>query len=208
MAGQLLTVATPDYASRWRFCLESQNRYGARHGYDRTVHMTSVDGLHPKWAKVRYAIDGLKQGRSVMLIDADAEIAADCPPFTGLMQGHITSDIFYVRGASGRLNGGVMLFRCGPGSTALSYLETCLASRKRPLAAEHFVTSEGENGHMIQVMSEAGFADRALVLPREWNCTVSEGYRAAYVRHYTGQLRDAARRGLLDPQPADFARSM
>lgn len=204
--GVVLTVATPDYAKRWQFCMKSQRDYCARHGYEYAVHSEALEGLHPKWSKLQFTLDALASGVPVLLIDADAEIVRNAPPFH-LMLDAYEGDILFTKGASKRLNSGVMIFRAGAESLAADYLQAALDRRHEPVAEEHFVTAEGENGHLIAIIAEPRYSDRASVIGREWNGTTPELYPFAYVRHYTGPLRQAALRGDLKPRPKGFRRS-
>jgi hypothetical protein len=203
-AGIVLTVATPDYVDRWRFCIESQKAYCARHGYEYQLHSAALPGLNAKWAKIQYTIDALQRDAAVMLIDADAEITSDAPPFETLLAERPHSDILYALGVSGRLNSGVLVLRPGAGSVATQFLQTCLDERDIPVAPENFVTAEGENGRLIELIAREPFASRAKVIDRAWNCTSPGCYAAAHVRHYTGPLRLAAEEGTLQPPPKGY----
>lgn len=206
-AAVVLTVATPDYAKEWQFCINSQRKYCGTHHYRYIVRSEPLPGLHPKWSKLQYTIDELAKGEPVMLIDADAEFARDAPAFHELLAAHPNHDILFSRGVSGRLNSGVMIFRPGEASVASDYLKACLARRHVPVAKENFVTIEGENGHLIELIAEEPYASRAMVIGREWNCTSPECYANAIIRHYTGPLRQAAQRNELRPAPKGFRRS-
>ncbi|MDR7039430.1 hypothetical protein J2X36_004206 [Methylobacterium sp. BE186] len=182
-----LTVATPDYARTWRFCIDAQSAYCRRHAYEHRVIDPSRSPLHPKWAKLEAAVGLLRQGRDVLLIDADAEISETCPPFMDLLASHPDRDIFCVKGISGRPNSGVMLLRAG--GLALRFLEACLAHRQEPVPPEDFVTSEGENGHVIWMLKRRPYADALAELPLAWNCSDPARSEHAFIRHYTNHLR-------------------
>ena len=62
----------------------------------------------------------------VLLIDCDAEIAADCPPFTDVLTTSAEHDFFFVRGISGRVNSGVLILRGGADSASSALLRDCL----------------------------------------------------------------------------------
>ncbi|WP_419899214.1 glycosyltransferase [Roseomonas sp. USHLN139] len=184
----VLTTATPDYARTWNFAIEAQRRYAERYGHAHRLFSTPAPGMNAKWSKLDYALKALRQGSHVLLLDADAAPTPFAPDFLPLLEAHPGKDIFYVEGNSGRANSGVLLLRGGPEGRAAAFLEACLQHRHQPVDAAHFVTAEGENGHVIQFLSRPPFADAAQRLPRLWNCSHPEGQAQAYIRHYTNQL--------------------
>lgn len=186
----VLSVATPDYARQWRFCIDSQKTYCSRNQYDHRVIDPTRSKLHPKWTKLELAIDQLTRGNDVLLIDADAEISRTCPPFTRVLSDHPRHDIFFVRGISGRPNSGVMILRGGKDSIAVQLLNACLSTRLETVPPDDFVTAEGENGHIIWQLQKTPFAQSAHELDRSWNCSIPEQAETAFVRHYTNRLRD------------------
>jgi hypothetical protein len=193
----IVSVATPDYARTWSFCIASHRAYCNARGIQYQLFSGLDQPLHPKWSKLQYTLDALKTADGVMLLDADAEFAPDAPHFGELLKQYPEADILYANGVSGRLNSGVVIFRGGPSSVGPAYLLRCLEQRTTPVNAANFVTAEGENGHLIQVMQEERFQQKAAVLPRDWNCTVPEGFGTANIRHYTDKLRRALDRGEL-----------
>jgi hypothetical protein len=199
-AGRMFTivsVATPDYARTWAFCIASHRAYCAAKGIKYSLFSGLDQPLHPKWSKLQYTLDALKSADGVMLLDADAEFSPLCPNFGNLLDEYPAADILYANGLSGRLNSGVVVFRGGASSVASDYLLRCLEQRTTPVKSANFVTTEGENGHLIEVMQEERFRTKAAVLSRDWNCTVPEGFGSAYIRHYTDKLRNALDRGEL-----------
>ncbi|GAA2867553.1 hypothetical protein GGQ99_001277 [Aminobacter niigataensis] len=186
----VLSIATPDYAIRWRFCIDSHYSYCRRLGYEYQMVDPSHYALHPKWAKLEAAVSCLEGGHDVLLIDADAEIDKRCPRFADLFEQSPSVDILSVKGISGRPNSGVLALRGGQSSVAATFLRECLARREEPVPTEDFVTEEGENGHVIWLLKQARFAERSGDLPRFWNCSDPESAEQAYVRHYTNHLRD------------------
>ena len=183
----VLTIATADYARTWRFCIDAQVNYCRRNAYEHRVIDPTGSPLHPKWAKLEHAASLLRRGRDVLLIDADAEITATCPPFTDTLVSHPARDIFCVKGISGRPNSGVMLLRSG--ATALRFLEDCLVHRQDAVPPEDFVTTEGENGHIIWMLKRQPYADALAELPLAWNCSDPAQADQAFVRHYTNHLK-------------------
>jgi hypothetical protein len=193
----IVSVATPDYARTWSFCIASHRSYCESKGIKYELFSGLGQPLHPKWSKLQYTLDALKTADGVMLLDADAEFAPNAPHFGTLLDAHPEADILYANGLSGRLNSGVVIFRGGDNSVGSAYLLECLEQRTTPVKAANFVTTEGENGHLIQVMQDDRFKSKAAVLSRDWNCTVPEGFATANIRHYTDKLRNALDRGEL-----------
>ena len=184
----VLTVATSDYADQWRFCIESQRRYCEREGFEHHVVDPYKMSVHPKWAKLILALK-LIERCDILLVDADAEIAADCPRFVGILDEHKGQDILFVKGISGRPNSGVLMLRGGSGGAASAFLNECIARKNVPVPDVDFVTAEGENGHVINVLKIPMFAERAAELPSEWNCSEPLLAEKAYIKHYTNRLR-------------------
>lgn len=185
----VLSIATPDYACQWRFCIDSQKTYCSRNQFEHRVIDPTRSKLHPKWTKLELAIDQLTRGNDVLLIDADAEISKTCPPFTRILSDHPHHDIFFVRGISGRPNSGVMILRGGKDSIAVQFLNACLSSRLETVPPDDFVTAEGENGHVIWQLKKPAFAQSSHELELTWNCSIPEQAETAFVRHYTNRLR-------------------
>lgn len=193
----IVSVATPDYARTWAFCIDSHRAYCEAKGVEYSLFSGLDHALHPKWSKLQYTIDALATADGVMLLDADAEFAPGCPHFGDLLDENPAADILYANGHSGRLNSGVVIFRGGTPSMGSAFLQRCLEQRTTPVKSTNFVTAEGENGHLIQVMQEDRFQSKAAVLSRDWNCTVPEGFDSAYIRHYTDRMRTALDQGKL-----------
>lgn len=196
MRHTVLTVATPDYAARWRFCIDSQMRYCRQHSYEHRVIDPMPSSLNPKWMKIDLALALLEAGNDVFLIDCDAEIDKACPSFVDILGSRPESDILYVVGVSGRPNSGVLLLRGGRGSIASAFLRECLSHRDEPVPEEDFVTAEGENGHIIHVLKKRDYAARAGELDIRWNCSDPARAPEAFVRHYTNFLRLALEKEL------------
>lgn len=184
---KILCVATPDYAKAWQFCIRSQQRFAVKHGYKHAMLSGKIDGLHPKWAKLQYVLEEIQAGNDILMIDADAQIRSFAPSLKTLLAN--AGDIFCTKGHSGRINSGFMLFRAEKGGCSEGYLQKCLEGRNKPISQENFVTSEGENGHIIEVAQDPRFADKIAIVEPAWNCTSPEGERDAYVLHYTAKLR-------------------
>ena len=195
----VLTIATPDYLNRWQFCIDSQRLYCKRHEYEHAIIRQPESSLHPKWAKLEIALGLLISGIDVLLIDCDAEIAADCPPFTDVLTTSAEHDFFFVRGISGRVNSGVLILRGGADSASSALLRDCLAHRLDKVPPEDFVSEEGENGHIIHFAKKEVYARFGKELGLEWNCSNPVRARDAFIRHYTNRLRAALEAGEFNP---------
>jgi hypothetical protein len=185
----VLTVATPDYARKWRFCIDSQHRYCRRHNFDHHVIDPTAQDVHPAWAKLEEAIKQLSQGHNILLIDADAEITDNCPPFTEILNSSPSKDIFYVLGISGRPNSGMLILRGGASKISTSLLRECINRRHETVPREDFVTVHGENGHVIWMLKREPYKSGSQEIGRAWNCTIPEAANDAFIRHYTNFLR-------------------
>jgi len=184
----VLCVATDGYDAVWRFCIDSQAEYCRRHGFEYRLATSTADGLNGKWTKLVIARDLLEAGRDVLVIDADAEFDAGAPPFTAAMT-PTDKSIFVALGISGRPNSGVIMLRGAPQAAAVRFLDHCLEQRHRPVPSEDFVTTDGENGHVIHALKNSPHANALQVLDTAWNCTRPERAETAYIKHYTNLLR-------------------
>ncbi|MEI4474252.1 FkbM family methyltransferase [Frigidibacter sp. MR17.24] len=189
-----LCVATDGYDLIWDFCLQSQSDYCAKHGIEYRLVRGVSDQLNGKWIKLREAADLLKSGHTVLVVDADVQITRDTPHFSAAMLDEDRS-IFIANGISGRANSGVMMLR---GTRAIEFLETCLANKDKPVNPENFVTTDGENGHIIEALQLDSFVTERGILSNEWNCTLPEKASSAFFRHYTNRLRSALDEGLFE----------
>lgn len=190
----VLVIATPDYARRWRFCLDSQFRYCRKNGYEHRVLDGADSALHPKWAKLQAALSVLQENKNVLLIDADAEVDSDCPAAHQVFSDFPEYDIFVAHGISRRPNSGVLLLRGGRASVALEFLRECLGNRLTPVPKEVFVSEEGENGHVISLLKLPRYERKAMKLDPAWNCSDPERAGPTFIRHYTNKRRAALER--------------
>jgi len=179
----VLCFATPDYAKKWNRCIESQRAYCVRNDFEFQCTSQCPPGLNPKWSKLKLALDQVRSGRDVMMIDADAEISAACPPFVEVLASYRDRDIFYVNGISERPNSGVMLFRGASSSAASKFLSACLAGKDVPVPSTDFVSADGENGHIIHFLKQPQFATLSRAMDRKWNTWHPDEFHRAYVRH-------------------------
>ena len=185
----VLTIATSDYLRKWGFCVQSQARYCLKCGYEHRIVDPAGGVLDAMWAKLEYALGALEEDRSVLLIDADAEIDSECPGFEDTLNEFPEFDIFYALGISGRPNSGVLMFRAGSGSLAAAFLKECLANRTASVPKED--ECPGENGHVIWILKWPRFRGRAKEIDRAWNCSDPDRHGRTFIRHYTNKRRVA-----------------
>lgn len=183
----VLTIAYGTYANTWAFCLAAQAHYAKRWRLRHLVLDQLAPGLNAKWSKLHFACQLVEEGQDVLLIDADAEPSVFAPSFTEILDLHPDRSIFYARGNSGRPNSGVLMFR-GGSEIAFGFLRECLAARGTRVSRENFVTEEGENGHVIQLLKIPMFTEASHEVSRLWNCTHPDDAAEAYIRHYTNRL--------------------
>ena len=100
MTGSVVCLATGSYLEEWKDCIETQQRYCETFGYDYHLLDKDISALHPKWQKFERSEALLREGRHVLLIDADAAILPAAPPFESVLQENPFHDIFAVLGRS------------------------------------------------------------------------------------------------------------
>ena len=190
MTGSVVCLATGSYLEEWKDCIETQQRYCETFGYDYHLLDKDISALHPKWQKFERSEALLREGRHVLLIDADAAILPAAPPFESVLEENPFHDIFAVLGRSKRPNSGVIIFRSGETSVAADFLHRCISRRNRGVPKEDFVTREGENGHFIHYLKKPPYAERFLALPTQWNNTLPPVRAGDFVTHYaSGPMR-------------------
>src|SRR5689334_8011003 len=91
----VLTIATADWAERFRVCIDRPRGYAERHCFEHRLVDPVAMRLNPKWSKLDIAVGLLRKGHDVLLIDADAEIDRTCPPFTAVLEDLKARDIFF-----------------------------------------------------------------------------------------------------------------
>lgn len=194
MKALLLCVATDGYAALWNFCIESHRVYCKTHGIEYRLVRNCLPGLNAKWSKLKIARDLLAEGYTVMLVDADTRISQDAPHFKSCMTNR-RKGIYAALGTSGRPNSGVMILKGGRSRQAMKFLDACLEDRETPVARENYVTSDGENGHVIAYLQKRPHSSSLQILDDRWNCTHIEGADDAHIQHFTNLLGKAFKRG-------------
>lgn len=184
---KVMTIATSDYFEKWKFCIETQQKYCAEIGYEHLLIDPSSSAYHPKWAKLEIALALTRRYAAVLLLDADIEITPSCPPFEHILNTHPSKDIFFALGFSGRPNSGFLLFRGGKESGAIRFLAECLSRKNDPVPKEDFVSVEGENGHIIMMLKLPEFVEYSQLIDKSWNCTEPHLADKAYIWHYNNE---------------------
>jgi hypothetical protein len=180
----LITVADKTYLDKWKFCIESQDAYAEKYGYKRLLISKESGSLNFYWTKLPHAIDALRAGDLVLVLDADVEVKNSAPDFREVFDSPSTAHIALANGASGRPNSGVMMFK---GKVAIDFLSRVLESRLQKPNRENVVSSKGENGHIIQTLKK--YEKYYQELGIEWNCSIPEKINDAYFLHYTNHLK-------------------
>lgn len=183
----VLCIATNGYDEKWKPCIESQRNYCEKWGFSYFLITEFNEEVHSKWFKLFKVQELLKENDVVILLDCDIYILEKSPNI--LEQLTPAKSVYIANGISGRPNSGVMIFEND--DFANKFLEDVLADRNRPVSKDHFVTDEGENGHIIKwckVHSEI-----VRTLSRKWNNTLRHIFfifpRPHYFRHYTNKMK-------------------
>lgn len=198
MKALLLCVATDGYAALWDFCIESHRAYCKAHGIEYRLVRKCLPGLNAKWSKLQIARDLLAEGYTIMLVDADTRISQSAPHYNSTMTNK-RKGIYAALGVSGRPNSGVLMLKGGRSRQAIKFLDACLESRETPVSEENHVTSEGENGHVIEWLQKRPHSGNFQALDGRWNCTRVEGAEGAYIQHFTNFLGKAFKSGAWTP---------
>jgi len=94
--------------------------------------------------------------------------------------------IYMARGPSGRFNSGVIFTLSADESKR--FFQEVLASRYKIIQIESFVSSEGENGHIIELSKDPAFTGIIQELDYKWNNNTFP-YAPDYIRHFTAALK-------------------
>ena len=178
----LLNVHTPSCKQKYHQQLDSQKTYAVRHGYRYdSVSLPKEDPGQAKWHKIECLSERLDAYDAVLLLDADCHVREDAPDICSeISEGKL---IYMTRGHSGRFNSGVILTLGADESKR--FFQEVLASRGRPLAPEDFVSSEGENGHIIALARDPLFSGFIQELDYKWNNNRFPD-KVDYIRHFSG----------------------
>ena len=186
----LFCAASDDYVAKYDFCIESHRQWCVKHGYHYELHSGPRELHNWKRWKITKTLDLLRtRDDDVIMIDADCMFAdhAEHPHFVDER-----AHIYYALGKSRRLNSGFVYFR----NTKFSqkFLKELLRRLELeiPRDSNFFVTQEGENGHMIWLVSDWMCVDeeKFKIIPRLWNCTSRRLETEANVLHFTNHMAD------------------
>ncbi|MEM7099133.1 MAG: hypothetical protein AAF541_12805 [Pseudomonadota bacterium] len=173
----VLTVALGGYRLVFDKLIASHSRYAQRHGYQHAL-IDKAGKIHPHaapWLKLSLAKEALLRNYDVVLVvDADCLIRQDTPAIATVWKQD--KYVYGVKGFSGRLNSGFLVFKRCP--EVLELLELTLDSCERPVDGQDW----GENGHLIYFSHS--YSELAY-LPRCWNNNCDPSARD-YVRHFCG----------------------
>jgi hypothetical protein len=185
----LLCIASDNYKLKYLSCIESQERYCSKMNYTYKLVSGPDDSRNWKRAKVEELTNIINAtDDDILLIDGDCYIKDICPPIDFLTE---DKSIFYVNGKSGRLNSGFLYFKNNNHSRDfVAELKEKLKC-KLPRGRGYFVTTEGENGHVIWLQDEWIKSEKNVFqeIGFEWNCASPKLKQKAYILHFTGLLR-------------------
>lgn len=185
----VLCIASDNYKLKYLPCIESQEKYCNRMNYTYTLVSGPDDSRNWKRAKVEELSSIINiTDDDILLIDGDCYIKDICPPIDFLTE---DKSIFYVNGKSGRLNSGFLYFKNN--SYSKDFVKELLEKLNDPVPRGHgyFVTSEGENGHIIWLKDEWENRSNDVFkeIPNLWNCSRKSCKKDAFILHFTNDLR-------------------
>ena len=202
MTSVILTVADKYYLQRYDFCLRSVAAYGTKIDIQHVIFDSCSVGLNMKWSKLQRSRELLLSGNDVLLLDADVYATPQATNFLKKLVEFPESDVFLVKGVTGRANSGVMLFRGGKQSKAIEFIDYCLSNRLTPVSQSDFVTSDGENGHVIQACRF--FRRHVHYLDTSWNNSVSLDLNSNFI-HFTNVNEVLLEKNHLFPETIQIA---
>lgn len=165
----------------------SHRIYAANYGYEyRKTRDNLVPKALPTWSKYPAALEVIRDREAVMIVDTDAEILGDCPPFHHVLETNPEADVFMALGHSLRPNAGMIILRGGERGAA--FCEALMAIRHQELPEEDFCVAGGDNGHVINLV-RGEWRNRLHLLSLIWNNT-TKPCDWDCIRHYTGPMRD------------------
>jgi hypothetical protein len=186
----MFSVALGGYHWQFADAIATHRRYAARHGYEYVLvsRPRRVGRNDSAWLKVPLMSLALQNGCDwAAFVDADAAFQPKAPPLTTLAEPG--KHLYMARGASGRVNSGVMLARnCK--HTKEFFCDVLEAASHTPPPDCDLGWSE--NGHIIWLAHDL---DCLKLLDQRWNNTQAPKLDD-YIRHYTGALRCHYRRSL------------
>jgi len=186
----VICTASDDYVAKYFPCIDTHKQYCAKHGYEYKLITGSQSSRNWKRTKLFEVQKELTTtDNHVLIIDGDCYIKKTCPPLTQFISKK--KSIYYANGKSGRCNSGFMFFKNN--SKSLKYVNDVIErfDMQVPRGKGYYVTTEGENGHIIWVMTE--YKDNKSKIFQEisnrWNCTSPKNKHRSYIMHFTNDLK-------------------
>lgn len=187
---KILCVADNKYVETYRPCIDSQNSFAQKFNYEYmliTGEKGSRNWKRSKIDELEFLLESTTD--DIVLIDGDCLIKDTCPAFSTFITD--TKSIYYANGKSGRLNSGFLYFKNDDHS--LAFVKELKEKLKLPVpkGKGFFVTSGGENGHIIWTKTnwEKEEKDVFQEISKLWNCSSQNLKNKAYILHFTNDLR-------------------
>ena len=187
---RLLCVADNEYIKKYKPCIDSQQTFCNRNNYKYNLIQGAPESRNWKRTKIDELSNLLNNTNDdVCLIDGDCYIKDNCPTLDRfLIEG---KDIFYAKGRSGRLNSGFLYFKNNVRTRA--FVKELQEKLKLPVprGKGYFVTTEGENGHIIWIKDEWELSGKNIFyeISFHWNCSSPKLKETAYILHFTNALK-------------------
>jgi hypothetical protein len=190
----LLCTADNNYIEKYKPCIDSQKDWCKKNNYTYTLvsgTRESCNWKREKINKLMYLLDTTDE--DVCLIDGDCYIKENCPSINFL---NSKKSIYYANGKSERLNSGFLYYKNN--SYSKKFVKELLEKLNNPIprGKGYFVTTEGENGHIIWIQNEwiNNGLDIFQKISRYWNCSSPKLKELAYILHFTNDLRKEIRK--------------
>jgi len=187
---KLLCIASDNYKEKYLPCIKSQEQYSLKMDYDYILISGPDDSRNWKRAKVEelYKLINLTND-DIVLIDGDCYIKKSCPAFSNFINKE--RSIYYAHGKPNRLNSGFIYFKNNLRSK--KFINDLKEKLENPVpkGKGYFVTSEGENGHVIWLKDvyEKNNLNIFQEISKKWNCSSPKFKKEAYILHFTNDLR-------------------
>jgi hypothetical protein len=177
---------SPDFAIKYKKCLDSQKKYCQKYSYDYVIDDLPLlpNQTNKEWTwKKHYTLEKFRNSHDVFVsIDADCEITDKTPALETVID---SNDIYFVNGISKRPNAGFLIVK----NTKLGnyFHDELMKRRNLPVPNNCKAKGGGDNGHVIWILSEIIQGKKEL--PLNWNCSQPDFMKEAYIIHYTNSMR-------------------
>jgi len=176
----VFSIAMNGYQWLYRPLRDTHERYTERNGYEYvqvTRPASSLLGMEIAWLKVTLALKSLDAGYDwVVFLDADTAVSHKTPAIESLAEAG--KYLYAVKGYSGRLNSGVLIFR---NHAWVRGLLTKILEQASEAVEPTSQVGWGENGHFIEYTK--GATQVRYMHPR-WNNNQYQ-HLDDYIRHYS-----------------------